>query len=81
VYALAATLLAFAVDEPLCEATGEAAMLAEIATRGLRRELCHRATGLREVEREMLYEALSPNADERPKTARQVVDAFRFGPR
>jgi eukaryotic-like serine/threonine-protein kinase len=76
VYALAATLVLLATGEPLCEATTEPARLAEVATRGVRRELACRAAGLRREEREVLRAALDPDPAGRPQTARQIHDVF-----
>ncbi len=76
VYALSATLLWFATGERLCEASGEAAMLAEVASRGVRRELVDRATAFEQHERERLRAALDPDPASRPRTAREILDAF-----
>jgi eukaryotic-like serine/threonine-protein kinase len=80
-YALCATLLWFATGEPLCDASTDAAMLAEVATRGIRRDLAFRATAFSPEERECLHAALDPDRTGRPSSARQLLDAFlRSGP-
>lgn len=76
VYALAATLLFCATGGPLSEATGEAAMLAEIGARGLRRELLDSASAFGPREREALHSALDPDPARRPSSARALLHAF-----
>lgn len=76
VYSLAATLLFLAVGEPLCEAKAEAALLAEVATRGVRRELVSSATALTPAERDILFAALDPDPSGRPRAAREILDVF-----
>jgi serine/threonine protein kinase len=77
IYALCAALLWFATGEPLCEASTDAAMLAEVATRGIRRDLALRATAFSPEERECLHTALDPNPKGRPSSTRQLLDAFQ----
>jgi len=76
VYALAATLVFLATGERLCEADTEAAMLAEVATRGLRRELAARAEAFETKEREALFEALDPEPSRRRVSARDLCEVF-----
>ncbi|UQA63423.1 protein kinase domain-containing protein [Polyangium aurulentum] len=76
VYALAATLLFCATGRPLCEATGEAPMLAEIGARGLRRELVDGAPAFGPREREAVRRALDPDPAARLTSARALLRAF-----
>ncbi|MDI1447019.1 protein kinase [Polyangium sp. 6x1] len=81
VYAMAATLLFLATGERLCEADTEAAMLAEVATRGLRRELVLRAEAFEAKEREALFDALDPDPSRRRVSARDLAGALAPVPR
>nr|WP_153824918.1 protein kinase [Polyangium spumosum] len=81
VYAMAATLLFLATGERLCEAESEAAKLAEVATRGLRRELASQAEAFEAKEREALFEALDPDPSRRRVSARELGDVFAPVPR
>lgn len=76
VYALAASLLFFGVGQPLCHAKTDAAILAEVATQGVRRELFGHATAFRQEEREILHLALDLDPQKRPKTAREILDVL-----
>jgi len=81
VYAMAATLLFLATGERLCDADTEAAMLAEVATRGLRRERVLHAEAFEAKAREALFEALDPDPSRRRASARELCDALAPVPR
>ncbi len=82
VYAMAATLLFLATGEPLCEADTEPAMLAEVCTRGVRRELVSHAEAFDAAEREALFTALDPDPGQRRSaSARDLCDVFARVPR
>jgi len=72
VYALAASLVWLAAGESLSEAQTEAAQLAEIATRGVRREIIHHAEDLDQPTRDALFAALDPDPSARSKSARKI---------
>lgn len=76
VYALCATLLWFATGERICEASTDAAMLAEVAQRGVRRDLVDTLNAFEPRQRECFRAALDPNPAGRPSSARQILDAF-----
>lgn len=76
IYALCATLLWFATMEPLCTASTDAAMLAEVAQRGVRRELVERMVAFEPHERACFYAALDPDPSHRPATVREILQAF-----
>ncbi|MEZ4301675.1 MAG: protein kinase [Polyangiaceae bacterium] len=78
-YSMAATALFLATREPLCDARDAAAMLAEIGTRGLRRELLSGVSALRPRERDALFAALDPTPERRAMSAREIVAAFDAG--
>lgn len=75
VYALAATALFLATGQPLTAARDEAAMLFEVATRGVRVEL-FAGTSFRPVEREALSRALAVDPAARLTSAREIARAF-----
>ncbi|MDI3288309.1 protein kinase [Polyangium sp. 15x6] len=81
VYAMVATLLFLATGERLCEADTEAAMLAEVATRGIRRELVLAAEAFDAKEREALHEALDPDPSRRRVSARELCEVLAPVPR
>ena len=76
VYALCATLVWFASGEQLCETSTDAAMLAEVASRGVRRDLVDRVRAFERLQRECFRAALDPDPASRPSSARQLLDAF-----
>lgn len=76
VYALCATLLWFATGERLCEASTDAAMLAEVASQGIRRDLVERAAAFEPHERAQIHAALDPDVANRPRSAKQILEAF-----
>jgi eukaryotic-like serine/threonine-protein kinase len=79
VYALAATLVAFATGEPLARATNAAALLLEIGERGVRVELADQVPGVDAAGREALRAALAFDPKERLASARELAN--RLGQR
>jgi eukaryotic-like serine/threonine-protein kinase len=76
IYALCATLLWFATGEDLCAASTDAARLAEVALRGVRRDLVDNATMFGPRERACFRAALDPDPTRRPASIRQILSAF-----
>ena len=76
VYSMAATALFLCAGEPLCAAKDAAAMLLEVGSRGVRRELFERVTAFRARERGALVAALSVDPTERVTSAAEIVAAF-----
>lgn len=76
VYALAATLMHLLSGEPLCHARGDAAMLAEIGSSGLRTQTLAQSQALSKDERDALISALALDPALRPKNARALFQAF-----
>lgn len=76
VYALAATVLFLATGQPLCDAQGEAAMLFEVGTRGVRAELFGAAAAFRPSERDVLRRALAVDPSARVTSAAEVAEAL-----
>lgn len=75
-YALCAALLWFATGEELCEASTDAARLAEVALHGVRRELVDRLTMFSPPERACIRAALDLDPTHRPTSTRQILHAF-----
>jgi len=79
VYALAATLLAFATNQPLCAAKDEPAMLLEIGQSGVRLSLIEQSPSLSPVLQSALRAALDPDPSRRPARAQDLLEAFEPG--
>ncbi len=77
IYALSATLLWFAAGEELCEASTDAARLAEVAQGGIRRELIDRLTAFTTNERAWFHAALDPDPTRRCASMKLVIDLLR----
>jgi len=75
-YALCATLLWFATGEELCEASTDAARVAEVALHGVRLDLIERAIAFGPRERACFRAALDPDPARRPASVRHVLHAF-----
>ncbi len=75
-YALCATLLWFATGAELCDASTDAARLAEVALHGVRRDLVDRATMFGPRARACFHAALDPDPTCRPASVRQILHAF-----
>lgn len=77
VYALAATLVAFASPLPLCRSSHPAALLAEVGERGLDGAAVQACEAFSEVERAALGRALDPDPARRFARASELAAAFR----
>lgn len=77
VYALCATLLSFATGKDLCEASTDAARVAEVAAQGIRRDLVEFLPGFAPHERAVFRAALDPDPTQRMTGARRILDALR----
>lgn len=75
-YALCATLLWFATGKELCAGTTDAARVAEVATRGIRRELVERMPGFSPMEQAVFHQVLDPDPARRLPSIRQLLHAF-----
>lgn len=75
-YALCATLLWFATGKELCAGTTDAARVAEVATRGIRRELVERMPGFSPMEQAVFHQVLDPDPANRLPSIRQLLHAF-----
>lgn len=76
-FALAASLVSFALGEPLTRATEDPARLVEVAERGVRVELVARAPGLSAAGRAALTAALAFDRASRLTSARELARALR----
>ncbi|WP_437332872.1 protein kinase [Sorangium sp. So ce296] len=76
VYAMAATLVAFATGAPLTRAREQAAMLVEIGESGLRLDALAAAGALSPGQRRALARALDRDPERRVESARALLDAF-----
>lgn len=72
-YALCATVLWLATGEELCAASTDAAKLAEVAVRGVRRELVDEMNAFSVHERAHFRQALDPDPAGRLGSARQLL--------
>lgn len=76
VYAMAATLVAFATGAPLTRAREPAAVLVEISESGLCLDALAAVEALSPGQRSALARALDRDPERRPSTARALLDAF-----
>ncbi len=76
VYSMAATVLFLIAGRSLCDAKETSAMLLEVGSRGIKRELFNEAKGFRKDQREALMAALSLDPQTRIKNAQEIFRCF-----